>query len=216
MQTSKFKEAQLGLLPEKKHRHFKEIKAEDMRGDRALLERKLVSIVGGRKASPESLDLTKKWTEFLVRKDFVIVSGLARGIDTKAHKTALKEQGKTIAVIGTPFSKVYPPENKGLADEISRKGLLVTTAKAHETFGKYLFPRRNKYMAQISHITLVIDAGEKSGVRYQCAECLKAGKTLIFSQKQVDKNYKWVEDFIKDGAQVINSEKEFDEILYKL
>ena len=193
------------------------INIQDIRGNEDLLDLPSVSVVGSRNASAEGLALTKQFTEILVKKDFVVVSGLAKGIDTEAHKTTLRLNGKTISVIGTPFDRIYPAENKNLAYEIAQEGLLLTTAKPNEIHGKHLFPRRNKYMATISLATIVmIEAGEKSGVKHQCAECLRNNKTLIFSKLQVDKNYKWVTGFIKSGAKVVRSQKELTEILKNL
>lgn len=189
---------------------------EDSDGDKELLDRSSVAVVGSRNASLLGLKLTKRFTKVLVDNNCVVVSGLAKGVDTAAHKTALYLNGKTISVLGTPLHRIYPAENKDLAKEIACKGLLLTTAKRHETFGKYLFPKRNKCMAQISKASLVIEAGEKSGVIHQCTECLKDGKTLIFLQHQVDKNYKWVNGFIEAGAKVVSSEEELTDILNRL
>ena len=193
-----------------------QINIQNMKGNKNLLNLPSVSVVGSRDASAEGLTLTKQFTEILVKEDFVVVSGLAKGIDTEAHKTTLSLKGKTISVIGTPFHRIYPSENKKLADKIAQEGLLLTTAKPNETHGKHLFPRRNKLMARISKATLVIETGEASGVKHQCVECLRNNKTLIFSKLQIDKNHRWVTDFIKSGAQVVESHKELTEILKKL
>lgn len=192
------------------------INIQDMKGNKNLLDLPSISVVGSRDASAKGLALTKQFTEILVQEDFVVVSGLAKGIDTEAHKTTLRLNGKTISIIGTPFNRIYPAENKNLAYKIAQVGLLLTTAKPNETHGKHLFPRRNKLMARISKATLVIEAGETSGVKHQCAECLRNNKTLIFSKLQVDKNYKWVAAFIRSGAQVVESQKELTEILKHL
>ncbi len=214
------KKEQYSLFNEEQatHQDSPEISFEDFQGNKALLDDSsvCVSVVGSRDASPLGLELTEKVTSALVSNNFVIVSGLAKGVDTIAHKTALKKNGNTISVLGTPLNKIYPAENKDLAKEVASKGLVLTTAKPHETFGKHLFPRRNKAMAQISKATIVIEAGEKSGVRHQCAESLKNGKTLIFLKHQVDQNCSWVDGFIKSGAVVTNSEHELINILNDL
>ena len=176
-----------------------------------------ISIIGSRDASSKTLDLTKRVAKFLVEQNFIIVSGLAKGIDTAAHKAALEAKGKTVSVLGTPLKKIYPSENKDLAEEIvNNDGLLLTTAKPDETFGKYLFPRRNKVMAKISRATIVIEAGEKSGVISQCHECIKDGRILIFSKHLADQKYEWVQSFVKDQkVQIFETKEDLVDMLKK-
>ena len=214
--AKKFGNAQASFFLDNDQARNTQTAIENLKGNRSLLDSPSVSVVGSRDASKKGLELARKFTKIILENDFVIVSGLAKGVDTVAHKTALELKGRTISALGTPFHKVYPAENKGLADDIAQSGLLLTTAKKHEEFGKHLFPRRNKLMAQISKATIVIEAGEKSGVKHQCAECLKNGKTLIFLKHQVDKGYKWVESFLASGAKIVETKEELIDILKNL
>ena len=85
-----------------------------------------IAVVGSRLMTPRGEILTKKFVKEFVKKDYTIVSGLARGIDTVAHQTALREGGRTIAVLGSGLDIIYPFENKVLAEEISKHGALVS------------------------------------------------------------------------------------------
>jgi len=95
-------------------------------GNFALLNKKAISVVGTRMPTEEGVRRTEKLVRKLCEDEYVIVSGLARGIDTAAHKTAIATNGSTIAVIGTPINKCYPPENTKLQQEIAKEHLLIS------------------------------------------------------------------------------------------
>jgi DNA processing protein len=176
------------------------------KGTLELLERPCVSVVGTRNPTADGMARAKKVTSILVDLGFVVVSGLAKGIDTVAHRTALECNGLTAAVLGTPIHKIYPAENKVLASEIERQGLILSSALPHEETGRYLFPRRNRLMALLSHATIIIEAGETSGVVHQAAECLKQGRKLLMLKSLVDNAaLTWPAGFIKSGAHVVES-----------
>lgn len=160
-----------------------------------------VSIVGSRKASQEGLEAAKTITKTLVEKDVVIVSGLAEGIDTAAHQTAVQLGGKTIAVLGTPLDKVYPAKNFELQQEIMRNQLAVSEFQAgHKTRPKD-FAIRNKTMALISDATVIVEAGNTSGSLYQGWETIRLGRPL-FICKHVFENTKlgWPDEMSQYGA----------------
>lgn len=102
-----------------------------------LLRRPCVSVVGTREPSAEGVARAKRVTSVLVDLGIVVVSGLAKGIDTVAHKTAIERNGLTVAVLGTPIHKIYPAENKTLAAEIASKGVLLSPALPHEERGQW-------------------------------------------------------------------------------
>jgi DNA processing protein len=184
------------------------------KGKRELLWRPCVSVVGTRMPSPEGVARARRVAAILSDLGIVIVSGLAKGIDTVAHKTAIERGGATAAVLGTPIHKVYPAENKALAAEIAAKGLLLSPAMPHEEKGQYLFPRRNRLMAMLSMATVIIEAGETSGVVHQAAECLKQGRKLLLLKSLVDNSaLTWPAKFIKSGALVIESPEDLKGIL---
>jgi len=168
---------------------------------------KCVSVVGARVASPEGISRTKEVSKELVEEGYVIVSGLAKGIDTVAHQSTIENKGYTIGVIGTPINECYPKENEMLQNQIAKDFLLISQVPffkyANEPFQnrRFHFPRRNKTMASISKATVIIEASDTSGSLVQARECLKQNKKLFimdscFQQKQI----KWPEDFEKKGA----------------
>ncbi|MCM2983833.1 DNA-protecting protein DprA [Niallia circulans] len=145
-----------------------------------LLDRKRVAIVGTRNPSEKSIQLTKKITSEYVRNNYIIVSGLAEGIDTVSHKTTLSLGGKTIAVLPTNFNKIYPKENQDLANLISEKGLLLTAIGPKENTYKSSFLDRNKYVANISDIVIVIETNLKSGTMNTIRNAYEANKKILF------------------------------------
>ena len=139
-----------------------------LRGDRMLLELGTrVAVVGSRRASPQGLEWTRLVTEALVARDVTVVSGLAKDIDTVAHRTALDLGGKTVAVLGTGLDPCAVATNRRLQDKIRERGLMVSQFPTGSTPGRSNFPRRNKTMALLSDATLVVEAAENSGTRHQ-------------------------------------------------
>ncbi len=184
------------------------------KGNLGLFQKTCVSVVGTRNPTEDGILRTRKVVSVLVDLGVVVISGLAKGVDTVAHKTALELGGLTIAVLGTPIHKIYPAENKSLAIDIEKNGLIISSALPHEETGRYLFPRRNRLMASLSLATIIIEAGETSGVVHQAAECLKQGRKLLLLKSLVDnKNLTWPEGFIKSGAQVVESPEHLKELL---
>ena len=198
------------------------IKATEVRGFQDILELPKVSIVGTRKPSAWGIEYATRFAKYFAKKQIPVVSGLALGIDTVAHRTCLDipdttkgEIARCIAVLGTPLDKIYPAENKGLADEILKmSGVLVSTYKPGEKMGKHLFPRRNKLMARISNATIVIEAGVKSGTIHQCRETIKSKGQLFFTKPQIE--HEWVKEFIEQGAHVVEHPEEVNKILHDL
>jgi DNA processing protein len=186
------------------------------KGDISLLKLPCVSIVGTRKPTAKGIEQTKRISEILIDLGFVVVSGLAEGIDTAAHKATLAAKGKTIAVMGTPIHKIYPAKNKELAANIFSNGLVISPALPFEEVGRYLFPRRNKLMANLSIATIIIEAGPTSGVVHQAAECLKQNKKLILLKSLAEnKSLDWVPKFLKSGAQIVETPSDLKAILGK-
>lgn len=173
-----------------------------------------VSIIGTRQVSPEGLDSTKKITSNLVKKQIVIVSGLAKGIDTAAHQTAISNGGKTIAVIGTPLDKAYPKENKQLQQEIMDKHLVISQFPVGYPTTKRNFVLRNRTMALISNATIIVEAGDSSGSLHQGWEALRLGRPL-FIWKSVfdDTRITWAQEMLKYGATILADPEEILEFL---
>lgn len=179
-----------------------------LEGDISLLtEGRRISVVGSRKVSEAGLRRARVFTEALVRHNFVVVSGLAEGVDTVAHETAIRCGGKTIAVLGTPLDKVYPAKNKALLDKIKQDHLAISQFPQNYPSMAENFPRRNRTMALISDATVIVEAGEKSGTRHQGWEALRLGRRVFIMENVVeDPNLSWPKEMINYGAQVLTPE----------
>lgn len=186
-------------------------------GDFSLLyQGQRVAVVGSRKVSPEGRIRAEVITKKLVEKGITVVSGLAQGVDTVAHTTAIKQGGKTISVLGTPLDKVYPKENKDLLETIKKDHLVISQFPVNYPSKPSNFPIRNRTMALISDATIIIEASEKSGTRHQGWEALRLGRTvLILENIAQNKALTWPSEMIEYGAQVLSRDN-FDDILDNL
>jgi len=133
-----------------------------------------------------------------------VVSGLAEGIDTAAHETAIALGGKTVAVLGTPLNEVFPAKNRALQDRLMRDYLVVSQFPSGYPTGPASFPIRNRTMALLSDATVIVEAGEKSGTLHQGWEALRLGR-LLFLMESVATNdaLSWPTEMIRYGAQVL-------------
>lgn len=186
-------------------------------GDVSLLsEGKRVSIVGTRKPSPEGLARARALTRMLVEHGIIVVSGLAEGIDTVAHETAITAGGRTIAVLGTPLSQAYPTKNRDLLERIKAEHLAISQFAEGMPARRTNFPQRNRTMALISDATVIIEAGENSGTRHQGWEALRLGR-MVFLMQSVAENpaLTWPKEMIGYGAQVLRRE-DMPDILYDI
>lgn len=122
-----------------------------------------IAIVGTRSPSDYGRRWTRRLTTALVQNGYTIVSGLADGIDTEAHRSCVEAQGRTIAVLGTGVNVVYPWSNRALCDQILQDGLVVSEYPADTKPDRAHFPRRNRIIAGLSRATIVIEAPQKSG-----------------------------------------------------
>lgn len=168
-------------------------------GHASFFDGALVSVVGSRKVSPEGTRRAFALGKALADLGITVVSGMAEGVDTAAHAAALRRNGKTIAVMGTPIDECFPSKNKELKQQIGEKGLIISQFPiGSETFPSN-FPRRNELMAAISHMTIVVEASAKSGTRHQVAACLKLGRPVGFLASLLSLKIDWVEEAIASG-----------------
>lgn len=160
-----------------------------------------VSIIGSRKASSHGLETAQTTTRTLVERGVVIVSGLAEGIDTAAHQTAIRLGGQTIAVLGTPLNQVYPRKNLELQQEIMNKHLAISEFQVGHSTRPKDFVIRNRTMALISDATVIVEAGNTSGSLHQGWETIRLGRPL-FICKHVFENTQlsWPEKMSRYGA----------------
>jgi len=167
-----------------------------------------LAVVGSRRMSQYGLKVTQKLVSELVKRKMTIISGLARGIDTIAHQTALKAGGRTIAVLGSGLEKIYPPENKSLAEEIVRKkqGAVVSEFPPEQGPAVANFPARNRIIAGLSLGTLVIEGAAKSGSLITARWAAEQGKEVFAVPGPIDAVGSQAPLFlIKQGAKAVES-----------
>ena len=156
-----------------------------------------VAVVGTRKASPEGLARTRKLTRALVADGFTVASGLAAGVDTTAHETAIAAGGETIAVIGTPLSSTYPKTNAALQRKIADNHLLISQVpvrryEQHDyRWNRAFFPERNATMSALALATVIVEAGESSGALLQGRQALRQGRKLFILDSCFRRGLEW-------------------------
>ena len=166
-----------------------------------------VAVVGTRKPSEKGVARTRRLVRSLVDSNFTIISGLASGIDTVAHTTAIEAGGWTIGVIGTPISKFYPKENVELQKKIAKEHLLVSQipvcrySRQGPRGNRLFFPERNITMSALAEATIIVEAGETSGTLVQAAAALKQGRKLfILDNCFCNSTLTWPRIFLEKGA----------------
>lgn len=175
-------------------------------GDTRLLRAPArVSVVGSRDASSAGRRRAAKLARLLVQAGVVIVSGLARGIDHAAHTAAMAAGGRTIAVLGTPLTRCYPPEHAPLQALLCRDHLVVSQFPADTPTRPACFPARNRLMALVSHASVIVEARDRSGSLSHGAEALRLGQPLFLMRNVVDDTrVRWPARFLDRGALVLD------------
>ena len=175
-------------------------------GDLSIALRPIVSIVGTREATDDGLMRAARLARELVQAGAVVMSGLARGIDGTAHRSAIESSGKTIAVIGTPLSRASPSENAALQEEIWREHLLISPFREGTPVFRGNFPQRNRVMAVISDATVIVEASDTSGTLHQAAECQLVGRWLFILRSVLDSGVAWPKRFLSGPTtEVLNT-----------
>jgi DNA processing protein len=176
-----------------------------VRGDVSLLARPLLAVVGTRHPSPYGSGVAEMLARDLSARRLLIVSGMARGVDTCAHKGALAARMPTIAVWGTGIDVIYPKENKKLAEQILDSGGTIVSEVPIGTFpAPQNFPRRNRIISGLSVGVLVVEASENSGTRVtaRCAE--EQNRDLFAVPGNVTSKNSWTPNtLIKQGAKLV-------------
>jgi DNA processing protein len=165
-----------------------------------------VAIVGSRLASTYGKYVTEKLSRELALKGITIVSGLARGIDSAAHRGALAGKGRTIAVLGSGLDIVYPPENEALAADIAAQGALVTEYPFGTPPNAPNFPARNRLISGISLGVVVVEAGEKSGSLITARIASEQGRSVFAVPGAIESaGSRGTNRLIKQGAKLIEN-----------
>lgn len=155
-----------------------------------------VAVVGTRQASDDGLARAASLARQLVERRVTVTSGLARGIDAAAHKAALDNGGRTVAVIGTGITRCYPPEHAGLSEEIAQRGAVVSQFWPTASAAQFTFPRRNVVMSGIAQGTVVIEASRTSGAKMQARLAAEHGKQ-VFLLRSLVATQEWAQRMIK-------------------
>lgn len=157
-----------------------------LKGKIEKTDRIALAVVGSRRSTSYGRAVTRRLTFGLVEKGFTVVSGMARGIDTAAHRAALDSGGRTIAVLGCGLDVVYPPENKEMMEEIATAGAVITEFPFGTIPDKGNFPRRNRIISGLTLGTLVVEAGERSGALITADYALDQGREVFAVPGRID------------------------------
>jgi len=176
-----------------------------VRGETTLLSRPGLAVVGTRHPTPYGIGMANRLSIDLATRGLVLISGMARGIDTGAHKGAIEAKGRTIAVWGTGVDVVYPSENKKLAEQIVATGGAIVSEFPTGTFAApQNFPIRNRIISGMSIGVLVIEAGEYSGTRITSRNALEQGRDVFAVPGNVTNKNSWGPNtLIKQGAKLV-------------
>lgn len=186
-----------------------------------LVNSRCVAVVGTRQPSAEGEARARRLTANFVADDWTVVSGLARGIDTIVHTTALVEGGRTIAVLGTPLTVRYPGENSDLQRRLAEEQLVVSQvpvirymAPLNPAANRFFFVERNITMSALTTATVIVEAGETSGTLVQARHALKQKKKVFI----LDNNFRnpdltWPAKLAEQGARRVREYEEIKEHL---
>ena len=167
-------------------------------------DRHAIGIVGTRKPSHYGGECAKKLSYQLASAGVTVVSGLARGVDTAAHQGALAAKGRTIAVIGSGFLSLYPPENQALAEKIAGSGAVVSEFSMQVQADRQTFPMRNRIISGCSFGLLVVEAGGRSGALISANQAGEQGRSVYAVPGRIDQpNAIGSNRLIQQGAKLV-------------
>jgi len=185
-----------------------------LRGRLLPQDKLAVGIVGTRHATRYGIEQTTKLATSLAKAGITVVSGMARGIDTAAHKAALAAGGRTIAVLASGVLKPYPPENAGLADEIARRGCVLSEAAPTMPPMSGMFPQRNRIISGLSLGSIVVEAADRSGALITARHAWEQNREVFAVPGPVDSRLSnGPHRLIRDGAKLVMT---IDDVLEEL
>ncbi len=184
------------------------------RGDHSPSDELAIAVVGTRHPSTYGEQQAERLARGLARAGLTVVSGLARGIDSIAHRAALEAGGRTLAVLGSGLLNIYPPEHDALAVEITRQGALLTEFPSLQPPKSGAFPRRNRLISGLSLGVLVVEASDHSGALITARLAAEQGRDVFALPGRIDsRNSRGCHQLIRDGAKLVQS---IDDILSEL
>jgi DNA processing protein len=163
-----------------------------------------IAVVGSRRATWYGLEMAKRLSKELAEHGVTIVSGMARGVDSQAHRGALETGGRTIAVLGCGIDTAYPPENRTLMNEIIQHGAVISEYLPGTRPVQYNFPARNRIISGISLGVTIVEAGEKSGSLITADYALEQGREVFAVPGNINShNSAGTNRLIRDGAKIV-------------
>jgi DNA processing protein len=178
-------------------------------------DRRSVAVVGTRRATEQGIAQTNAIVRDLVESGYVVVSGLAAGIDTAAHETTLEAGGRTVAVIGTGLRHTFPRTNAALQERIGREAAVLSQFWPGQEARKWTFPQRNAVMSGFARATVVVEASHTSGARMQARLALEHGRPVFLMQSLM--GHGWTRSYRdRPGVYIVRSGAEIIEHLERL
>ncbi|MBR6033168.1 MAG: DNA-processing protein DprA [Clostridia bacterium] len=173
-----------------------------IKGNAQTLNKRSVAIIGSRNCSKYGENVSKRIAYYLAKQDICVVSGLARGIDTKAHEGCVIGNGTTIAVLGSGLNNIYPQENIPLYSKIIEKGgAIISEYPMDEKPSPENFPKRNRIISGLSEKIIVVEAGKRSGTFITVDFALEQGKEIYAVPGNITSiNSAGTNNLIKEGA----------------
>jgi DNA processing protein len=187
-----------------------------VQGELAPADERSVAVVGSRKASPEGLEKAAGIAHDLVAQDYVVVSGLAAGIDTAAHRATLEAGGRTVAVIGTGLRHHFPKQNAELQDRLGHESAVVSQFWPGQEPRRWTFPQRNAVMSGFARASVVVEAGNKSGARMQARLAVEQGRPVFLLSSLL--RHEWARTYAehRPSTYVVDGGEEIVEHLERL
>ncbi|WP_339145797.1 MULTISPECIES: DNA-processing protein DprA [unclassified Sutcliffiella] len=175
-----------------------------LKGNQHLLNTRKLGVVGARNMSSYGREALGSLIPPLIRENFTIVSGLAKGVDIHAHCLAMKMKGNTIAVLGSGIFNIYPKEHKELAYSISQHHLLLSEYPPYTAPTKWNFPMRNRIISGLSEGVIVVEAKEKSGSLITADQAMDQGREVFAVPGSIlSETSKGTNSLIKQGAKLV-------------
>jgi DNA processing protein len=177
-----------------------------LRGCIDVLRAPAIAIVGSRAASPYGLEMARRLASDLAAAGVVIVSGLARGVDSAAHVAALRVNGRTVGVLGCGIDRIYPAEHRDLAADMTARGAVASEFPAGVPPLPHHFPLRNRIISGLSRAVVVVEAAEKSGALITASAALEQGREVMVvpGPASAGRN-RGGHLLIRDGARLVES-----------
>lgn len=175
-------------------------------GNLGIINKRCAAVVGSRKTTQYGRSVAHNMSKQLAERDIIVVSGMAKGIDTCAHRGALEVSGNTIAVLGCGIDICYPKENRELKNELEEKCLVISEYAPGTKPERYYFPQRNRIISGLSELTVVVQAGNNSGALITAELAVEHGREVFAVPGNIDSQYNLGNNkLIKEGAALATS-----------